>query len=145
MDEIMLKRDRNGNRTIRKMIGTEGDAVVEEAVGEAHRGGRRQRQRLFKAQARTLHLPTCLTLRSLLEDLVRSGATTMSNGEGHRFGFLIRGCLFMCGGESFADAKKLVKLVGIFVAYREIYLCIALVYTVREYKYCSMMRLAKMK
>ena len=51
----------------------------------------------------------------------------------------------MCGGESFADAKKLVKLVGIFVAYREIYLCIALVYTVREYKYCSMMRLAKMK
>ena len=51
----------------------------------------------------------------------------------------------MCRSESFADNEKLVKLVGIFVAYREIYLCIASVYTVLEYKYCSMMRLTKTK
>ena len=102
MDEVMLKRDRNGNRTVRKMIGTEGDAVVKEAVGEAPRGGRRQRQRqrLLKALARMLHLPMCLTLRSLLEDLVHSGATMTSNGEG-RFGSLIRKCFFpgcLCAG-----------------------------------------------
>jgi hypothetical protein len=86
MGAVMSKRDRNKNRIPDKMIGQEGAAVViEEAVGEAPRGGRRQRQQLLRAPAKMLHMPMCSTSRSLREDLVGSGATRTSSGEGHRF------------------------------------------------------------
>jgi hypothetical protein len=64
VDAITLKRDKNKNKIRDKMIGQEGvAAVIEEAAGEAPRGGWRQRQhqRLVQAQAiaRILHVPMC--------------------------------------------------------------------------------------
>jgi hypothetical protein len=86
MDAVMSKWD----RILR--IGQEGvAAVIEEAVGEVPRGGQRQRQRLLQAQARMLPIPTCLTLPSLLEDLVGSGPMITSSGEGYRFILLVHG------------------------------------------------------
>lgn len=80
MDAILSKRDKKKQGTRReKMIGQEGVAavVIEEAVGEAHRGRRRHRHRPLQA----MHLLMCSTLPSLLEDLVKTGPTRMSNGE----------------------------------------------------------------
>lgn len=75
MDAVMSERNRIPQD---KTIGQQGDAVVEEAVEEVPRGGRRQR--LLRAPVRMLH-QVCSTLRSLLEDLARSGATITSSGE----------------------------------------------------------------
>jgi len=63
MDAVMPKWDRNRNRISRdKTIGQEEVAVIiEEAVGEARRGGRRHRHRWLQLQAlaRTFHVPMC--------------------------------------------------------------------------------------
>ena len=50
------------------------------------------RQQAAISRNRMLHLPACSTSRSLLQDLVISGATRMSSGEGHRFVLLVHGC-----------------------------------------------------
>jgi hypothetical protein len=128
MDAVVSKRNRN-KIPRGKAIGQEGVAVViEEAVGEVPQGGRRERQQLLRALARMLHIPMRSTLRSLPQDLASTGPTRTSSGEGYRF-VLLSWPFFqvadMHGGESFSVVEKLVKL-GVFVAYRQIYLCIAL-------------------